>query len=183
MLTQNLENVLEYLLQTPTPHKITVIFKNLAFNVNVSENRIEGILQQLANEGYIYYSPFTNGALISVLEKGYDYRTYKEADAPITSQAPTFNITNPQNSIIGTQETATININTSISELRDLIARSNSADKEELSKAADVVEMVANGDVPLQKGILSKFADVMNKNPWFSTGVTQMFLHFITKSS
>ncbi len=107
------------------------------------------------------------------------YQTVAEHNAEIQKSTAVFNIGNATNSVIGMQSTVTMNINSSIQEAKDQIASSNSCDKEELQQIISLLEMVVNNQVPAQKGLLSKFSAVMQRNSWITGTISSILLNWL----
>ncbi len=107
------------------------------------------------------------------------YQTITEHNADIQKSTAVFNIGNATNSVIGMQSTVTMNINSSIQGARDQIASSNSCDKEELQQIISLLEMVINNQVPAQKGLLSKFSAVMQRNSWITGTISSILLNWL----
>ena len=108
------------------------------------------------------------------------YLTESEYVQKVTMQKQlTFNIGTANNSVIGTQSTVTLNINSSIQSAREQIATSNSNDKEELQQIVALLEMVVTNQVPAQKGLLSKFSAVMERNSWITGTVSSILLNWL----
>ena len=68
----------------------------------------------------------------------------------------------------------------SVSELRNQVDSSNSPDKSELTKITNLLEMVINNELPPQKGMFSKFADVLKRNSWFATPMMSALFGWLT---
>lgn len=98
-----------------------------------------------------------------------------------SNPAFSINATTIENSIIGTQTNATINLNSQLQKLRSDIDSSDSPDKEELHQIISLLEELKNGQEPVPKGFLSKFSAVMQRNSWISGSVAgfllNLFLH------
>lgn len=88
----------------------------------------------------------------------------------------TINATTIENSIIGTQSNATINMNEQIQKLRDEIAESSSKDKDELLQIISLLEDIKSSNKPVPKGIFSKFSAVMERNSWISGSIASFLL-------
>ncbi|QSO50830.1 hypothetical protein JZ785_18305 [Alicyclobacillus curvatus] len=80
----------------------------------------------------------------------------------------TFNIHNSPGSIIGNQQTATLNYNTSVQDLMTLIDQHETLDKEELRQLVEQLQAIIEGAEQAKGGILARFADVMQKNTWIT---------------
>ena len=97
-----------------------------------------------------------------------------------TSSSTIFNIGTATGSVIGTQSVVNMNYQTTMKELREQISSNNSPDKEQLDKLISMLEMITNGDVPVQKGLLSKFSEVMERNSWITGSIASTLLSWLT---
>lgn len=96
------------------------------------------------------------------------------------SQQSVFNIQNAYGSVIGNGNTATINYNNSIQDIKKAIAESESTDKEELKQIVSLLEMVVNNQVPASKGLFSRFSEVMERNSWITGSIAGALLSWLT---
>ena len=103
----------------------------------------------------------------------------EHANKKTTAQGSTFNIQNAYGSIFGDHNTATINYQNSVDDIKHTIETSNSPDKEELKKIVDLLEMVVNNQVPASKGLFSKFADVMERNSWITGSIASSLISWL----
>lgn len=97
-----------------------------------------------------------------------------------SSNATIFNIGTATGSVIGTQSMVHMNYQNSVQQLHDQIANSDSPDKDQLEKILSTLELIINGDIPVQKGILSKFSDVMERNSWITGAIASTLLSWLT---
>ena len=97
-----------------------------------------------------------------------------------TTNNATFQITNAYGSVIGNQRDFTLNYSSSVNELREMINNSESTDKDDLSKIVDLLEMITNNQLPVSKGIFSKFSDVMQRNSWITSHIASILLNWLT---
>lgn len=99
--------------------------------------------------------------------------------------APTFSINanTIENSIIGTQLNATINLNKQIEQLKDTVLRSTSSDKEELLKIISSLEDLKNNQESIPKGFLAKFSETLAKNSWITTPIANFLLSLFLSQS
>ncbi len=97
-----------------------------------------------------------------------------------SSATTIFNINSANGSVIGTQAVVNMNYHNSIEQLREQVEASNSDDKVHLEKLVSTLELLINGDIPVQKGILSKFSDVMERNSWISGSIASTILSWLT---
>lgn len=132
------------------------------------------------NERFYVEDKVTDFAFGDVVQLKIFYQTesqYKQKSAHPNHL--TFNIGTANNSVIGTQATVTMNINSSIQDAKNQITASNSNDKEELQRLISVLEMVVNNQVPAQKGLLSKFSAVMERNSWITGTISSILLNWL----
>ena len=92
------------------------------------------------------------------VENGFQY--------PPETQPSTFNFENATitNAIIGSQQSATLNVGDAIQKAKEQIDSCNSDDKAELQQIINLLEMVVQEQVPAKKGLFSKFSAVMERN-------------------
>lgn len=95
------------------------------------------------------------------------------------TSGPVFNIGSATGSIIGTQLHASLNYSDSINQMKEQISSSNSPDKEDLQKILSLLEMLVNDQIPAQKGMLSKFSDVMERNSWITGAISSTLLGWL----
>lgn len=107
--------------------------------------------------------------------------TLSEAKHKTQSTSPvSFNIQNAYGSVIGTQSVVNMNYNDSIKAAREQITVSNSDDKAELEQIISLLEMIVNDQVPPQKGLFSKFSNIMERNSWVTSSITSALLGWLT---
>lgn len=90
-----------------------------------------------------------------------------------------FNIGTATGSVIGTQSSVTLNYNTSIQQIKDQVDTCSSPDKEELQQLISLLEMIVEDRLPVQKGILSKFSAVMERNSWITSSIASTLLSWL----
>lgn len=105
-----------------------------------------------------------------------------EAEYKNDKETPTsiFNIGTAHNSVIGNQSLVNMNIDTTIKKAKEQIATSESPDKEELEQIINLLELMINNQLPPQKGILSKFSDVMERNSWITGSISAAIISWLT---
>ena len=102
---------------------------------------------------------------------------YSSTKKPTTEQ--TINIGAAYGSVIGNQSYFTLNYSSQISEIRKTIEDSNSSDKEELNKITDLLEMILDNQIPVSKGLFSKFREVMERNSWITGSIASAILSWL----
>lgn len=108
---------------------------------------------------------------------------YTEAESKrnATQSATTvFNIGTASGSIIGNQNTAILNYNDTLQNMKSQISNSDSLDKKELEQIISLLEMIVNNQIPPQKGLLSKFSAVMERNSWITGSISSALLSWLT---
>lgn len=106
------------------------------------------------------------------------YQTVSEYNS--TSEATNiFNIGTANGSIIGTQANVLLNYNDCLQNIKNQIASTNSPDKEELQQLISLLEMIVNNHVTPQKGLFSKFSDVMERNSWITSAISSTLLGWL----
>lgn len=91
-----------------------------------------------------------------------------------------FNIGTAYGSVIGTQSVVNMNYNSSIQSAREQIATSDARDKEELNQIINLLEMIVHNQVPISKGLFSKFSEVMERNSWITGSIASTLLGWLT---
>ena len=111
---------------------------------------------------------------------------YYELEAPIPKEEPShviYNVNNPVNSIIGNQNTATINVEEfSIEKFNQLIDMLGFNDKAELRDLSETIRQIIENEEKPQKGMLSKFSDLLAKHSWAFQVVSQMLIAWFTNN-
>lgn len=121
------------------------------------------------NTDYAYGKPLQISAYI-IPESEY-YKNQKQQD-----NQSIFNIGEVHNSIVGTQQNATVNNGYSIDDLNQLIEQNNSIDKELLKEMVSLLENAISDRKPIHKGFLSKFAGVLQRNEWITAPIATFIL-------
>lgn len=93
----------------------------------------------------------------------------------------TYNIGVAYGSVIGTGNTATINYQSNIAELRQRVEKEEAPDREQMNKLLDLLQMVIDDQVPVQKGLFARFSSVMEKHSWISSAVASTLLTWLTQ--
>ena len=107
-------------------------------------------------------------------------QTETEHNAVQNHSSTIFNIGSATGSVIGTQSVVNFNYSNAIHQLKDQVTATNSPDKSELEAILTLLEMVMNDQVPPQKGMFSKFADVLKRNSWFTNPMMSALLGWLT---
>lgn len=94
--------------------------------------------------------------------------------------SPVFNIGTAYGSVIGTQQSVTINYKDSLQTTKKQIEESDSPDKEELQQIISLLEMIINNQLPPQKGLLSKFSAVLERNSWITSPIASALIGWLT---
>lgn len=94
---------------------------------------------------------------------------------------PTFSInaTTIEGSIIGTQASATVNLNGQIQQMKKDISESSSSDKEELMQIISLLEQLQSSKEPIPRGFLAKFSAVLERNSWITGSIAGFLLNLL----
>jgi len=106
----------------------------------------------------------------------------RQKQEPVPSQQ-TFNIGNAHGSIIGSQTNATINSGITFDEAIKIIESKNidSIDKHQLIELTNYVKLQAESNAPMNKGLLSKFSDIISKHAWAASLIgSTLIKHFLS---
>lgn len=108
------------------------------------------------------------------------YHTSNEYNSKQSEQKNIFHIENAYGSVIGTQSTVSLNYTHTLQEAKKHLDSIDSSDKEELQQIISLLEMIVNNQVPAQKGLFSKFSDVMERNSWITGAISSTLLSWLT---
>lgn len=115
--------------------------------------------------------------------KPHELRCFIETEAEQKKKAlttgPIFNIGSATGSIIGTQVHASLNYSDSINQMKEQVQSSSSPDKDDLQQLLSLLEMLVNDRIPAQKGMFSKFSDVMERNSWITSAISSTLLGWL----
>ena len=107
------------------------------------------------------------------------YQTASEVNSS-PSATTIFNIGTANGSVIGSQSNVILNYNEALQGIKEQVASTTSSDREELQQIVTLLEMVVNNQVPPQKGLLSKFSAVMERNSWITSAISSTLLGWLT---
>lgn len=131
-----------------------------------------------SNERFYVHDTITDYFMGTVSQLKAYYQTVSEYNS--TSAATNiFNIGTANGSVIGTQANVLLNYNDSLQNAKKLIASTDSPDKEDLQQIIALLEMVVNNHVIPQKGLFSKFSDVMERNSWITSAISSTLLGWL----
>nr|DAX75664.1 MAG TPA: hypothetical protein [Caudoviricetes sp.] len=108
------------------------------------------------------------------------YQTKYEKACNTQSNSPVFNIGTAYGSVIGTQQSVTVNYKDSLHATKKQLEDSDSPDKEELQQIISLLEMMVNNQLPPQKGLLSKFSAVLERNSWITSPIASVLISWLT---
>lgn len=99
-----------------------------------------------------------------------EYNNCKQHDSSVV-----FNIENAANSIIGTQEGAILNNNSfDIDTFAKLVELYGKDDQEMLNELVSTLKTITKNNIPVSKGTLAKFGDVITKYSWVFSGIAKI---------
>lgn len=105
------------------------------------------------------------------------YLPEHEANQSSASNSVIYNISNVYGSIIGNGNTTTVNFQGNIDSMRKQAEKEDGPDKEQIQHLIDLVEMIVKEQVPVRKGLLSKFSNLMENHSWLSSSITATLFH------
>ncbi len=147
----------------------------------------KGALESLYRSGYIALaSAGTRGTSHSVavtplgrrvVENGFEHQT---SVAPPISAGPTFNMGNVYGSVVGTQETATIESPTFDFRVVELeIEERGGADAEDLKRMLAEIRQTLQQEEQLPRGVFARFSALMERNSWIAGSIAQAALQYV----
>ncbi len=108
------------------------------------------------------------------------YQTKYEKAYNTQSNSPVFNIGTAYGSVIGTQQSVTVNYTDSLQAVKKQIEDFDSPDNEDLQQIISLLEMIVNNQLPPQKGLLSKFSAVLERNSWIASPIASVLISWLT---
>lgn len=109
------------------------------------------------------------------------YLTEAQAKKESSASASTiFNIGTATGSVIGTQSVVNMNYNDSIQNAKKQLENSSSPDKEDLKQLINLLEMIVNNQVPVSKGLFSRFSEIMERNSWITGSISSALISWLT---
>ena len=122
---------------------------------------------------------------MSVSGRPYQLKCYVQSETEFKtketlSSNTVFNIGTATGSVIGTQSVVNFNYANTVQQLKEQLSSTDSPDKADLEKVTDILEMVLNNQLPPQKGMFSKFADILQRNSWFTNPMMSALLGWLT---
>ncbi|ADZ82521.1 hypothetical protein Clole_0788 [Cellulosilyticum lentocellum DSM 5427] len=106
---------------------------------------------------------------------------YKVNTASNDTQTFQYNIGTIQGSaVVGNQQNVTLNIGSSIEEIKSLISAKPIEDQEELNKLIQRFENVIEDNQPISKGFFSKFSDVLKKHSDIAIALGENIIDWLT---
>jgi hypothetical protein len=115
------------------------------------------------------------GKLINYINLELTKLINNEHKSPITNQ---FNINTANGSIIGSSQNATINNSYNLDEIKKIIDEkiSDANDKQQLQDLVKSLKAIIENDLPVRKGALSKFGDVLTKYSWVTGPIAKSLI-------
>lgn len=109
------------------------------------------------------------------------FQAFYQTTPPIKEQPlPTvYNITSAQNSIIGNQQSVTINNSYSIEDLKQLIELYGQNDKQQLYELTSLLKETLDKD-EFHKSKLAKFGDLLAKHSWLPLAISQIIAGYLS---
>ncbi|CDN37054.1 hypothetical protein [Bacillus thuringiensis] len=144
---------------------------------------VKDALGNLFQKEYIY-GQYAEGSLHEIIpaHAGRVYFEMKEKSNTMNPSGSTvFNIQQATNSILGNQQHASINQTTiNFESLKELVASKGEADNPEIQELIALLQNHLEQNTPLEKGMLSRFGDVLAQHPWLSNPLGQWIIQALT---
>lgn len=122
----------------------------------------------------------TNVEISTFNGKIHSIDAYFENSFNKTNQNITFNTYNPNNSIIGNQQFATLNINDSFKVLDDLINNNGGTDKLALYELSETLKSELSSNI-INRAKLAKFSNLISKHSWLALAISQIIAAWIQR--
>ena len=91
-----------------------------------------------------------------------------------------FNIGTVNNSVAGIGNTITVNYESALADIKEKVSDYSGDDKAELNQIINLLEMMLDNQVPVTKGLLSKFSGVMENHSWLTGSIASALLGWLT---
>lgn len=137
----------------------------ISFEPNVDDIQVgDDIYCPMKKKHYI----ITNTDIKTFHGKLHSFDAYFENNFTKPTQNMTFNTYNPNNSVIGTQQNVTLNINDCFNNLQKQIEQQPFEDKEQLYELLNLLKSETSNN-QINNSVFSKFKDLFNKHAiWLS---------------
>lgn len=111
-------------------------------------------------------------------KKAYYLTKVEQAQRETQQPSVTFNLGDVQNSIIGTQQQASLTNNFSDKELLSLIEKNCGEDKEQMTEMLKAINAIIENNTPVQKGTFAQFSDAASKYGWLLGPIATKLLNY-----
>lgn len=171
-MTEMRKNILQFIYDYEQSEGSPCIIKSDGSDFNFDSHTLASNILYLESKKYIQkqHSAVLGEMHLSLTEKGEQF-VENGFESPREPSQTVFNIGSAQNSIVGTQENATLTNGYSIDDITKLIERHNSDDEELLKEMVSVLEKAVSNQEPVKKGLLSKFVGVFQRNEWITAPI------------
>ena len=136
-----------------------------------SDIQIGDVVINPANERF-HIIDVRNSFVRAIQIKAYSLSETEYTQSREKHETAVYNIGNAYGSVIGNSSNATINYQMGFQE---------TPDREQVEKLISLVEMMVNGEVPAQKGLLSRFSETMEKHSWLTSSISSLLLSWLTQ--
>lgn len=184
MLDSNSKKILSFLrLDAGNKRRVTSNAKQIHENIpSLSLNEVGKSIKYLSENGYLDTMNILGEdypVIRDITNKGLNFEEF-EPKNQAQNINQTFNIQNMRNSAVGNTGSVTINNGIDFSDLREFIDTNKNlsqAEKYEAQNIVDLIESTSENDIPLKKGFLSRFGDILNKYPDLAMRIGQTILN------
>lgn len=95
------------------------------------------------------------------------------------NQQTVFNISNASNSVIGNNNYVVFDYSAEIDKAEQKINTSNTPDKEELQEVIELLRKIVDNQIPVSKGLFSRFSAVMERHSWITNSISSVLLAWL----
>lgn len=131
-------------------------------------------------EYYIYDidTQTMEGDIVSIMAFYQTKSEFESSQRQSTTASNTYHIGNAYGSIIGSQSTATISNSCNLDELKTYVEQNIKEDKEQINELIETIKAITCNNIPMQKGTLSRFGDLLAKHSWLTGPLTQLLINW-----
>ena len=108
------------------------------------------------------------------------YESETEHNAGSANQSVIFNINNATGSVIGNHNILNVSYSNQLQELKKAVESADEPDKKELSEIVSLLELIVENRLPVKKGLLSNFSDIIAKHSWLASQLTALLISWLT---
>lgn len=153
-----------------------ILYPNTDFEIgDILKNTDINISYEIIDKGTM---PF-DGQIAGL--KAYFQTASEKKRQAVNGSNVTFNVQSAVNSVIGQNNMTTFNIDQGFEELLNQIDKQDTEDKEQLKNLVELVHQFVENDISPQKGMLSKFGDLIAKHSWITGPLGSLIVSWLAR--